>query len=150
MFDWRSIYNYRSPFIIVLTSMFPLQRTCSSFTNIQIYTRACVHTHFIYHLCISLPFRANGEFVFKGLFTTHTHTHSVSQPHTCARSSRVAFNSSLRHGWSIACLVCVCVYVCGSGSLTLPVSVYPLTCAWLHGCVCVHVPPLIIFSFDNA
>lgn len=133
--------------------MFPLQCTCSCFTYIQTNIHHTLVRTYKFHLSslhICLPSRANGEFIFKGLFTTVTHTHTHRDSHTCvARSLRgwPLIRRCVMGGLSLGCMFCICMCVTAAHCLSL--SIHRLW-AWLHGCVCVHVPPLIIFSFDNA
>lgn len=129
------------PFIITVVRLLLFWHRCSHFSAHVQVSQTYKHTHAREYIHISFIISAylspSGPMVnsFSKAFSQHTHTHSLSQPHTCARSSRVAFNSSLRHGWSIACLVCVCVCVAVARSLCLSLSIH----SYVHGCMDVYV-----------
>lgn len=119
-------------------------------TNKHTHTRAYIQISFIISAYLS-PLHGQWWIHFQRPFHyTNTYTHTHIDSHTCvARSLRgwPLIRRCVMGGLSLGCMYCKCMCVTAAHCLSL--SIHRLW-AWLHGCVCVHVPPLIIFSFDNA
>lgn len=116
-------------------------------TNKHTHTRAYIQISFIISAYLS-PLQGQWWIHFQRPFHyTNTYSHTHRQSHMCGSlSSRVAFNSSLRHGWSIAWLYVLYMYVCVGRSLPVPVYLQTVgIAAWMCMCACAPIDHFLVW-----